>query len=526
MNDRQKTIHDKGFNLDFRLEEIPSVDKTMDYRKIKVGLKSLEDAVLNLNAFGKSYLEFGDKEVITKALAEQNYAKLRELSNFYYNLDGIYQRLCKYIAFLYRYDWYVIPYLNQDKKENKNKVLSDFSKVLSFLDSSNVKKVAGDICLNIIKNGCYYGYIVPSEDKLILQDLPTSYCRSRYSSAGEPAVEFNMKYFDDQFKDTQYRLKVLSLFPKEFSKGYVLYKEGKLKGEYAGDGDGWYLLDTNYSVKLNLNNNDCPIFASVIPAIIDLVNAQELDRKKTMQQLLKIIIQKLPRDKNGDLIFDGDEAKDLHNNAVRMLKKAIGVDVLTTFADVEVADMSDRNTATSIDGLTKVERSVFNAAGVSNNLFNTDGNTALDRSILNDEGATRNMLFQIEWLLNKATAHFSKNKKKYYFRVKMLETTQYNYKDLSKMYKEQVQIGYSKMLPQVAMGHSQSEILAMIHFENDLLNLSEVMIPPLMSSTMNAESLGKNNQSTSSESEKKVGREEKPDNEKSEKTIQNRESMS
>jgi len=27
-------------------------------------------------------------------------------------------------------------------------------------------------------------------------------------------------------------------------------------------------------------------------------------------------VQKLPIDKNGDLIFDVDEAKDIHNNAV------------------------------------------------------------------------------------------------------------------------------------------------------------------------------------------------------------------
>lgn len=45
--------------------------------------------------------------------------------------------------------------------------------------------------------------------------------------------------------------------------------------------------------------------------------------------------QKLPLDKNGDLIFDVDEARDIHNNAVAMLKRAIGVDVLTTFADIE-----------------------------------------------------------------------------------------------------------------------------------------------------------------------------------------------
>jgi len=40
-----------------------------------------------------------------------------------------------------------------------------------------------------------------------------------------------------------------------------------------------------------------------------------------------------------------------------MLKRAVGVDVLTTFADTDVVDMSDSNsTTTTKDALTKVER--------------------------------------------------------------------------------------------------------------------------------------------------------------------------
>ena len=97
-------------------------------------------------------------------------------------------------------------------------------------------------------------------------------------------------------------------------------------------------------------------------------------------------------DKNGDLIFDVDEARDIHNNAVQMLKKAVGVDVLTTFADVEVADLADKNTTTSTDDLNKVERTVYNALGVSQNLFNTDGNIALEKSILNDEASMRSLI--------------------------------------------------------------------------------------------------------------------------------------
>ena len=51
----------------------------------------------------------------------------------------------------------------------------------------------------------------------------------------------------------------------------------------------------------------------------------------------------------------------------------------------------------------------------------------------------------------------------------MLETTQYNYKELSKMYKEQTQLGYSKMLPQIALGQSQSFIINSCKFENEVL---------------------------------------------------------
>ena len=88
------------------------------------------------------------------------------------------------------------------------------------------------------------------------------------------------------------------------------------------------------------------------------------------------------------------------------------------------------------------------------------------------------------------------------------------------------------MLPQIALGHSQSFILNTAHFENEVLHLSEIMIPPLMSSTLSSEDiLGKKDSSVTSKSqnnsgtkktatgEKAVGRPEKADDQKSEKTI-------
>jgi hypothetical protein len=345
-----------------------------------------------------------------------------------------------------------------------------------------------------------------------------------------------MKFFDDYFKDTTQKMKVLGLFPEEFKKGYILYKQGKLKPDFQGDTSGWYLLDPKSAIKFNLNGEDYPAFVSVIPALIDLDMAQDLDRKKMQQKLLKIIIQKMPLDKNGDLIFDVDEARELHNNAVRMLGKAIGVDVLTTFADVDVADMADKNTTTSVDELEKVERTVYNEAGVSQMQFNTSGNLALEKSILNDEASMYNLVLQFESFLNSLLDPYNKSPKKLVYRAQILTTTIYNYKEMAKLYKEQTQLGYSKMLPQIALGQTQSSVLANAYFENDMLDLLHVFIPPLMSSTMNADALnngeggnGKTNQKPSSSKlpgEKgEAGRKEKADDEKSEKTIANRESM-
>lgn len=414
--------------------------------------------------------------------------------------------------------------------------------MLNYFDNSYIKKICGDIALQVVKNGCYYGYIVPSEKNLILQELPVRYCRTRYSVNNTPVVEFDMRFFDT-FKDMNYRLKVLKLFPEEFAKGYVLYRQGKLALEDAvgcQHTGSWYVLEPENCIKFNINNSDVPIFVNSIPTIMDLDAAQDLDRKKQMQKLLKILVQKLPMDKNGDLIFDVDEARDIHNNAVQMLQRAIGVDVLTTFTDVDSIDMSDKNTTTTTDDLAKVERSVYNSLGISQNLFNTDGNMALEKSVLNDESTIRSLILQFNIFFNRIIEKKSSNKK-YNFRFYLLETTQNNYQTLSKMYKEQAQMGQSKLLSQIALGHSQSFILNAAHFENEILHLSEIMIPPLMSSTMGSEDIlglkgsssnnktqnnsGSSGSGTAKVSNGEAGRPEKPDDQKSEKTIQNKEAM-
>lgn len=519
MRDRIREIQQQEF--------LNSIHKpSVDFGAIKVGLQQLDDATLVLNDYKRANRNLGDKEYVLKAITDGDVIRMREISDFYFKVSGIYGRILRYMAYMYKYDWFVTPYI-KDRKMKQDDITDRFTKVLDTLDNTGIKKLLGEIALKVLRKGAYYGYKIERKDgSYILQELPINYCRRRYKYGTIDAVEFNMKYFDDQFSTVELRNRILGMFPKEFKKGYDLFKKGKLKPDFPGDTNGWYLLDPNMTARFTLNDEEYPPFISVIPLLLDLDEAQGLNKKKLLQRILKIIVQKMPIDKNGDLIFDPDEAQQLHNNAVAMLQNAIGTKVFTTFADVDVVSFAENTSSTaSSDDLKTVEQQVYSEAGISYLQFNSDSSAALDRSIANDASTMYNLILQFEEFLNGLLINFNKNKKKIIFKVQILGTTIYNYQEVAKLYKEQMQLGFSKMLPAVALGQSQSSILSNAYFENDILDLVNVFIPPLMSSVMNGDTMEK--LSTSGGGKEGAGR---PTNEEkgempSEKTIANQESQ-
>ena len=76
---RQDAIRAKGFDMG-----------GTTYGKIKIGTKSLEDAVLNLGSIQKETRNTINKGVIYRALIDNDIEKLREISNYFYKTSGIY----------------------------------------------------------------------------------------------------------------------------------------------------------------------------------------------------------------------------------------------------------------------------------------------------------------------------------------------------------------------------------------------------------------------------------------------------
>ena len=196
-----------------------------------------------------------------------------------------------------------------------------------------------------------------------------------------------------------------------------------------------------------------------------------------------------------------------------MLRNNPDVDVFTSLAETEILDLQDSKQANR-DNLEKMERSVYNEAGVSKNLFASDGTTALDYSQVAD--------FALAYDISKIFATFLTyhanrkfSDKKFFLEVTILPITHYNREKIFNLYLQGAQYGYSKIIAGVAAGMKQSNLLNLITLENDYLDLASKMVPLQSSHTSSGKETAEDD---------KGGAPKKDGMEKSDKTRQNEES--
>ena len=82
----------------------------------------MEDAVVNVGDYKTIDSRLADKKEVLRAIHDNDEETMREISDYFYKTSGIYSRLCRYMASLYRYDWIVTPYVNSDTIKNERTV--------------------------------------------------------------------------------------------------------------------------------------------------------------------------------------------------------------------------------------------------------------------------------------------------------------------------------------------------------------------------------------------------------------------
>lgn len=472
-------------------------------RDFAVFKKSLEDiAVASLNDYDAAYRRKGksermSSEEIDQILIRDNATELRNLSRNYVDLSGVYKRFIEYMSNMLTYDTLIIPKMDFTKLPEKERVLKALNSACYFVDGLNLKQELPRIFSTILTDGVYFGFFKESEDgkKAILQDLAPEYCRTRYKSInGLPILEFDLSYFI-VLEGMSARTKVdeLKLYPKfvrdayyKYFKNIVAAKEKETvtisainnqallidKSKLADN--RWLIIPEHLGVVFYYKEEK-PFFASVIKAIEELNEYKGIERALDKQELAKILMQKIPTDSKGELVFTLEEAAEIHKAAVKMLRNNPNVDVFTTLADTEMLELQD-SSQTNRDNLEKMERSIFNEAGVSKNLFASEGTVALEYAQVTDFTIVGAMAEMFSTFL---TYHVNRKfaEKKFFLEVTILPITHYNREKMFDLYLKGAQYGYSKFLPGVAAGIKQSNLLNLNVLENDFLDLSNKMVP-------------------------------------------------
>ena len=487
-------------------EKKPSTDFISSYSKAQQKMIATSDNTYGtLGTSRARYLErIRDytPEKIERIITSGSLAEQQALSRNFFYKDGYYKQIIIHYATLLKYAGLLIPNPSLGKKLSTSHISKRYYNALDYVEKMNLPVFLTDCATRALIDGCYYGVIVQlDKQNFSVLDLPSGYCQTRYKDLnGDDLIEFDVSYFNS-IVDLTAKEQALASYPKFIRDAYKKWQKQK-------SSNSWVIIPSDIGICFPFFDGR-PLFLSVIPASLEYDDAIQTERDRDAEEIRKILVQKIPHLQDGRLLFEPDEAAEMHAGAVGMLKGNKNISVLTTYADVDAVVSKTTGESTS-KTLEQIEKNIYAQAGVSGQIFSSTGSSTLDASIKND-------ITLMMYLANKFSRFITNSINRIYgntnitFKYQILPVSIHN---MDKFVDQSFKLsgsGYSYLLPVVALGLSQRDIVNLKELENDVLKLGEKLIPLSSSYTQS--------------SDNSTGRPKLDDSEKAEKTIKNEESL-
>ena len=460
--------------------------------------------------------------ILSGSLSEQ-----QKLSRNYFNKDGYYKQIIIYYATLLKYVGLLIPNPSHGKNLSTSHIQKRYYNALDYVENMNLPTLLPNIAQRALVDGCYYGLKVEGgKNEFQLIDLPSGYAQSRFKDIqGNDIIEFDVSYFGT-ITDKESRKAALAAYPKVVSKAWKEWDSNKRKTK-------WVIIPKEVGVCFPFFDGR-PLFLNVIPATMEYDNAVATERIRDQEEIRKIIVQQIPHLADGRLLFEPEEAEEIHEGTVGMMKGNPNVSVLTSYGQVS-AIASNTSADRTEASLTRSEQNIYAQAGVSGQIFASTGTASLETSLNNDLAlmmflANKISLFITNTLNNTfANGNIS-------FRYRILPVSHYNWMAYADETFKFVGSGYSALLPAIALDLSQRDLVGIKDLENDVLKLGDKLKPLSTSYTQSGsdkdggEKSGEDNPEKGKEKAPETdidegGRPKKKEEEKAEKTIKNEESL-
>lgn len=417
-------------------------------------------------------------EEVSKIIESGSLEEQRQLSRTFFNKDGYYRQLVLYYATLPKYAGILIPNPTPGKKLSTSHIQKKYFQAVDYVDKIGTQSLCTDWARKILVEGCYYG-VVHKVDKLNFSiiDLPVNYCMTRFKDySGNDIIEFDLRYFDS-ISDKKMKEAALAVYPDFISKSYLKWNKGKIK-------TSWVIIPSELGICFPMFDGR-PFFINIIPATIQYDEAVETEQEKARKEIEKIIVQQVPHLADGRLLFEPEEAVQMHKGAVGMVKNSKNTTVLTTYANVDCIGTKSSADTTS-NTLDRMKQNIYSQAGVSGEIFAATGGNTTETSIKFDTAIMMYLCSKFSrFITNTINTNFANSNINFKYTFLSI-TNQNESKYIDGAYKLAT-AGYSLIIPALAQGLSQRDLINIKDLENDVLLLTDKLLPPKTSYTQGTE---------------------------------------
>lgn len=491
-------------NSEMKLDRLHNFDLA-SFKKAQADMVATSD-----RSYGSRYgQDYRDKvrdyteEEVKKIIESGSLSEQQALSRNYFNKDGFYKQLILHYATLLKYVGILVPNPAPGKSLSTSHISKRYYQAMDFVDKMNLQTIFVDWAQRVLTNGCYYGVLVNNDKQnFCVLDLPIAYCTTRFKDyAGNDIIEFDITYFNS-ITDKEMKKAALSVYPDFIAKAYKRWNNGKLSSK-------WVVIPSDIGICFPMFDGR-PFFLNTIPSIIQYGESVETEQERDKEEIRKVIVQKIPHLSDGRLLFEPDEAVEIHQGAVGMVRNNKNTSVLTTYADVD-AITSKASSESKKTILEEMQQNIYSQAGISGEIFAATGGNTTDTSLNYDTAVMMTLAHKFaKFITNIVNSNYSNSN--IVFKYIILPVTYHNEnKYIDSSYKLAT-AGYSLIVPAIAQGFSQRDLVSIKDLENDVLKLTEKLLPPKTAFTQN-------------NSDNEEGRPTKEESEKSDKTIENEKSI-
>jgi len=451
-----------GQNKD-KLDLLTSFDSKKDKDKL---LKQLRDV-------GKTYkktISTFDKEKLRLYLQNigSNEKNLRALSWYLLYRSHIYYRIMCFFSQMFCLDCRsIIPKYDLVKENNPDKVLKAYQNTLDAVSLMRLQQEFLPIIFTCFVQDIYYGIYLHDETGVFHMQLPADYCKI----AGKYMTGDFSFYFDASW--LRNRQELVEYLPDAFEEVWKNYER---------TGEKWQVLPPEIQVCMKFRAEDyeliVPPFTGIFNSIINLSDLEDVQAAGDEASVYKMLWYELETISGSKTIDDWKIDPELALPYYDKFEESVPDYIATAIVPGQIHEINfDDDKASDTTKVSKATEQVLNTAGGAEILNGaTINNTYAFKMacIANTEFAISSLLPQIQSWVTRMLGYEKANDCK----VRFMPISVYTKADYREQLLSSGQYGLpTKLAINTLNGFNEKDTLAMNYVEEELLHLSDKLVP-------------------------------------------------